>query len=70
MFFLASKTYSVPPHGQFQVNKVFRDMGLNRNYREAIAYVSVASERGAVYSYASIVDNEVGDGTTILGKRQ
>ncbi len=70
MFFLASKTYSVPPHGQFQVNKVFRDMGLNRNYREAIAFVSVASEKGAVYSYASIVDNKVGDGTTILGKRQ
>ena len=70
LFFLASKQYSVPAFGQFQVNKVFRDMGLNDNFREAIAYVTVSSEGGAVYAYASIVDNKVGDGTTVLGKRQ
>ncbi|RLE24319.1 MAG: hypothetical protein DRJ65_10070, partial [Acidobacteria bacterium] len=70
LFFLASKKYTVPALGQFQVNKVFKDMGLTGNFREAIAYVSVASEGGALYVYASIVDNAKGDGTTILGKRQ
>lgn len=70
LFFLASKKYPVPAFGQFQVNKVFHDMGLTGQFREAIAYVSVSSESGALYVYASIVDNEVGDGTTVLGKRQ
>ena len=70
LFFLASKKYSVPALGQFQVNKVFNDMGLSGEFREAIAYVSVASEGGGLYVYASVVDNAQGDGTTILGKRQ
>ncbi len=70
LFYLASKQYDVPAFGQFQVNKVFRDMGLTSNFREAISFVSVTSKGGALYVYASIVDNAVGDGTTILAKRR
>lgn len=70
LFFLASKKYTVPAFEQLQVNKVFQNMGLSGQFREAIAYVSVASEGGALYIYASVVDNAQGDGTTILGKRQ
>ena len=70
LIYLASKKYQVPAFGQFQVNKVFQDMGLSGQFREAIAYISVASEAGAVYAYASIVDNSKGDATTVLGKRQ
>jgi len=70
LFFLASKKYTVPALGQFQVNKVFQDMGLSGQFSQAIAYVSVNSEGGGLYVYASIVDNSVGDGTTVLGKRQ
>ncbi len=68
--FLASKSYTVPALGQFQVNRIFRDMGLEGEYPHALAYINVTSQDGAVYVYASVVDNGKGDGTTILAKRQ
>ncbi|MCD4749148.1 MAG: PKD domain-containing protein [Thermoanaerobaculales bacterium] len=68
--YLASKTYTVPAFGQFQVNRIFSDMELEGEYPNALAYVSVATDTGALYLYASVVDNGGGDGTTVLGKRQ
>lgn len=68
--YLATKTYTVEAFGTTQINRIFKDMGLQNEYREVIAYIAVGEDSGAVYSYASIVDNGVGDATTILAKRQ
>ncbi len=68
--YLASKSYTVPALGQFQVNRVLRDMGLEGLFPNVLTYVYVTSQNGAVYAYASIVDNGTGDGTTILAKRK
>jgi len=68
--YLGYKVYSVPAFSKLQVNRVFENFGIEGDVPLAVAYVSVSSDKGAVYSYASIVDNQVGDGTTILAKRQ
>lgn len=67
--FLGAKTYSVSSFGVKQVNRVFDDIGIAGNYEEALAYVVVSSDDGAAYVYASVVDNGVGDATTVLAKR-
>ncbi len=70
MRYLATKTYTVPAFRHVQVTQVFDDMGLEGTYPEVAATVVVADDAGTVYAYASIVDNESGDATTILPKRQ
>lgn len=70
MRYLATKTYPVPAFRHVQVTQVFDDMGLSGTYPEVAATVVVADDAGTVYAYASIVDNESGDATTILPKRQ
>jgi PKD repeat protein len=67
---LRSKTYSVPAFESRQVARIFQDMGVTGEYREAMAYVMVSGDEGSVYVYASIVDNELGDATTVLAKRK
>ncbi len=70
MRYLATKTYSVPAFRHVQVTQVFDDMGLTGTYPEVTGTVVVADDAGTIYAYASIVDNESGDATTILPKRQ
>jgi PKD repeat protein len=67
--FLGAKTYPVSAFGVKQVNRVFDDIGIAGSYEEALAYVVVSSDDGAAYVYASVVDNGVGDATTVLAKR-
>jgi hypothetical protein len=68
--FLGSKTYSVGAFTNSQVSRVFQDIGIGGSYEEAMAYAVVTSNEGALYIYASVVDNQEGDGTTVLAKRQ
>jgi PKD repeat protein len=68
--YLATKTYTVEAFGSTQINRIFKDMGLTGNYSAVVAYIAVGEDSGAVYSYASVVDNGEGDATTILAKRQ
>jgi len=68
--YLGYQVYTVPAYSQLQINRVFRSFGIEGDVPQAMAYISISSEKGAVYSYASIVDNAIGDGTTILAKRQ
>jgi hypothetical protein len=68
--YLGAKTYTVPALGNLQVNRVFRDLGLTGSFPRALAYLTVSSQGGAVYAYASVVDNGMGDATTVLAKRQ
>lgn len=68
--YLGYRVYDVPAYSQLQINRVFRDFGIDSEVPQAIGYLSVSTEKGAVYGYASIVDNAIGDGTTILAKRQ
>lgn len=68
--YLGYRVYSVPAYSQLQVNRIFSDFGVTGDIPQAIGYISVSSEKGAIYGYASIIDNQIGDGTTILAKRQ
>ncbi len=68
--YLGYRVYNVQAFSQLQINRVFEDFGISGDIPQAIGYLSVSSENGAIYGYASIVDNAIGDGTTILAKRQ
>jgi hypothetical protein len=56
----------VPAFGNVQINRVFEELAAPGEYREALAYVSVAPGGGSIYAYASNVDNLSGDAETIL----
>jgi len=68
--YLGYKVYPVAAFSQAQVNHVFSDFGIEGEVPQSMAYISISSAKGAVYCYASIIDNAIGDGTTILAKRQ
>jgi len=68
--YLAAKTYTIPAFKNLQISRVFSDMKIDGNYNQGMAYVVVTSEKGAVYVYASNVDNLSGDAETIIAKKR
>jgi hypothetical protein len=61
---LARTTFTVPPAGLLQVNRVFEAMGVTAEHDAALARVNVVSG-GRILAYASNVDNLTGDAELI-----
>jgi len=65
---LATKTYSVPPNGMIQVNRVARDMGVSTAITGARLVLS-SSTSGALFTgLASVIDETTNDPTAVLAQ--
>ena len=65
---LATKTYTVPPNGMIQVNRVVRDMGISGPVTGARVVLS-SSTAGALFTgLASVIDERTNDPTVVLAQ--
>ncbi len=62
---LGSETYSLPPFGNLQVNRLVTEVAGPSSLTEGIAVVTVTSGSGWIAAYLSIVDNSTDDPTYI-----
>jgi photosystem II stability/assembly factor-like uncharacterized protein len=63
---LATKSYSVPPNGMTQINRVVRDMGVSGPITGARLVLS--SPNGAFTGLASVIDETTNDPTAIVAQ--
>jgi len=61
---LGKANFRIPPFSNLQVNDVFRNLNIQGDVSAAQARVRVLSG-GAIYAYASVVDNRTGDATFV-----
>ncbi len=66
---VAQATYDLEPYENVQVNRVFESLGLEGEYEQALALVTVTSG-GRVYAYASNVDAQTGDAEFIPAMKE
>ena len=62
---LASKSYSVPPNGMTQINRVVRDMGVSGSVTGARLVLSSSTPGAAFTAFASVIDEITNDPTAI-----
>ena len=65
---LATKTYSVPPNGMTQVNRVVRDMGISGPITGARLVLSSSTTGAAFTGLASVIDETTNDPTTVVAQ--
>ncbi len=65
---LAEKSYSVPPNGMTQVNRVVRDMGASDIVTGARLVVSSSTPGVAFTAIVSVIDETTNDPTTVEAK--
>ena len=58
---LASKSYSVPPNGMTQINRVVRDMGVSGSVTGARLVLSSSTPGAAFTAFASVIDEVTND---------
>jgi photosystem II stability/assembly factor-like uncharacterized protein len=63
---LATKTYSVPPNGMTQINRVVRDMGVLGPITGARLVLFSSTAGGAFTGVASVIDETTNDPTAVL----
>ena len=62
---LASKSYSVPPNGMTQINRVVRDMGISGSITGARLVLSSSTPVAAFTAFASVIDEITNDPTAV-----
>ena len=65
---LATKTYSVPPNGMTQINRVVRDMGVSGPVAGARLVLSSSTAGAAFTGFASVIDETTNDPTAVLAQ--
>ena len=65
---LATKSYSVPPNGMTQINRVVRDMGVSGSVTGARLVLSTSTPGAAFTGVASVIDETTNDPTTVAAK--
>jgi len=65
---LATKSYSVPPNGMTQINRIVRDMGVSGAITGARLVLSSSTPNTAFTGFASVIDETTNDPTTIEAK--
>ena len=65
---LATKTYTVPPNGMIQVNRVVRDMGISGPVTGARLVLSSSTAGSLFTGLASIIDERTNDPTVVLAQ--
>ena len=65
---LASKSYSVPPNGMTQINRVVRDMGVSGSITGARLVLSSSTPGAAFTAFASVIDEVTNDPTAVEAK--
>jgi hypothetical protein len=63
---LATKTYTVPPNGMTQINRVVRDMGVSGPITGARLVLSSSTAGAAFTGVASVIDETTNDPTAVL----
>jgi photosystem II stability/assembly factor-like uncharacterized protein len=63
---LATKTYSIPPNGMTQINRVVRDMGVSGPITGARLVLSSSTAGAAFTGVASVIDETTNDPTAVL----
>jgi hypothetical protein len=62
---LAAKSYSVPPNGMTQINRVVRDMGVSGPITGARLVLSSSTLNAAFTGFASVIDETTNDPTAV-----
>ena len=62
---LATKSYSVPPNGMTQINRVVRDMGVSGPVTGARLVLSSSTPNAAFTGFASVIDETTNDPTAV-----
>jgi photosystem II stability/assembly factor-like uncharacterized protein len=62
---LAAKTYSVPPNGMTQINRIVHDMGIWTAVTGARLVLSSSTPGAAFTAFASVIDEVTNDPTTV-----
>ncbi len=62
---LAAKSYSVPPNGMTQINRVVRDMGISGAVTGARLVLSSSTLGAAFTGFVSVIDEVTNDPTTV-----
>ena len=65
---LATKTYSVPPNGMTQINRVVRDMGVFEAVTGARLVLSSSTPGAAFTGFVSVIDEVTNDPTAVSAK--
>ena len=65
---LATKSYSVPPNGMTQINRIVRDMGVSGAITGARLVLSSSTLGAAFTGFASVIDEITNDPTTVEAK--
>ena len=65
---LTTKTYSVPPNGMTQINRVVREMGLSGPVTGARLVLSSGTQGAAFTGFASVIDETTNDPTAVLAQ--
>jgi hypothetical protein len=65
---LAAKSYSVPPNGMTQINRVVRDMGFSSPITGARLVLSSSTPGAAFTGFASVIDETTNDPTAVEAK--
>ena len=65
---VATKTYSVPPNGMTQVNRVVRDMGVSGTVTGARLVLSSSTAGAAFTGVATVIDETTNDPTAVLAQ--
>jgi photosystem II stability/assembly factor-like uncharacterized protein len=66
---LTTKTYSIPPNGMTQINRVVRDMGVSGAITGARLVLSSSTPGAAFTGFASVIDETTNDPTAVLAQR-
>ena len=62
---LAAKSYSVPPNGMTQINRIVRDMGVSGPITGARLVLSSSTPNAAFTGFASVIDEITNDPTGV-----
>jgi hypothetical protein len=62
---LAAKSYSVPPNGMTQINRIVRDMGVSGPITGARLVLSSSTLNAAFTGFASVIDETTNDPTAV-----
>jgi len=65
---LAAKSYSVPPNGMTQINRIVRDMGVSGPITGARLVLSSPTPNAAFTAFASVIDETTNDPTAVEAK--
>ncbi len=65
---LAAKSYSVPPNGMTQINRVVRDMGVSGQVTGARLVLSSSTSGAAFAAFVSVIDESTNDPTSVIAQ--